>query len=83
MALGRKSGLFCRWDHWQDGVRGETRCVEVFIPMADTVTLIQLAAAERNAHEVVVHDYHHKVIETTKPIFQKPNSRPLDRTKVL
>ena len=51
-----RSGLWCRAD-----------CGSVFRPYIDTVEAIREAAAERDAHEVGVHGYHHVAMDTAKP----------------
>lgn len=57
----KTSGLPCRATH---------DCEAVFTPADDkTLKLLLAAAAERDAHELAVHSYTHRVIEVGKPDF--------------
>ena len=59
----KTSGLPCRATH---------DCDTVFTPDDPNSVPSLLAAAEkRNAHELKVHDYRHKVTEISKPDFAK------------
>ena len=57
----KTSGLPCRATH---------DCEAVFSPADDkTLKLLLAAAAERDAHELAVHGYAHKVVDVLKPDF--------------
>lgn len=57
----KTSGLPCR---------ATMDCDAVFSPADDkTLKLLLAAAAERDAHELAVHGYKHRVIDVAKPDF--------------
>lgn len=57
----KTSGLPCR---------ATMDCDAVFSPADDkTLKLLLAAAAERDAHELAVHSYTHRVIDVAKPDF--------------
>jgi hypothetical protein len=62
-----KSGLPCRADH---------DCEIVFRPEDDkTLQSILDAATQRDAHEVTVHDYRHRIIDTETHQTWNPSRR--------